>query len=152
MRLRTPTVFSHTHLKTIATVARLDFETFVPSHLALMSRREAARFFEESLDFALRFEMEVERRLMDSDHPVTSMELWRSMDDLWGLYPADLGLYMLLETHLKGLLRRGRAAGSLADGLLSNGPEQDDLGQLEAECRSAILGMYSNDTSPSVGG
>jgi glyoxylase-like metal-dependent hydrolase (beta-lactamase superfamily II) len=129
------------YLKTVANVARLDFEMFVPSHLALMNRDEAARFFEESLDFALRFEWEVKRRLGDCDEPVTVRDLWRSMENLWGVYPADLGLYMLLESHLKGLLRRGRAGGSLAEGVQCIGPHHDDLSQVAAQCRAAIAGM-----------
>jgi hypothetical protein len=130
-----------TYLKTIATVAQLDFDTFIPSHLPLMNRAQAAQFFDLSLDFALRFEREVKRRLADLDQPVAALDLWRSMDNLWDLYPADLGLYMLLESHLRGLLRRGRARGSLTTGIEWIGPEQDDLAHLEAECRSAIAAI-----------
>jgi glyoxylase-like metal-dependent hydrolase (beta-lactamase superfamily II) len=126
------------YLRTIAVVARLDFETLLPSHLPLMNRKQAVQFLEDSLNFTLRFDEEVRQRLKDSSQPVSSMELLQSMDNLWGQYPADLGLYMLLETHLKGLVKQGLVGGSLAEGLTWVGPDRDDLGPLAQEARVAI--------------
>ena len=48
--------------------------------------------------------------------PITSLELSRSMDNL-GQQPADQRPYVPLETHLKGLDRRGLDEGSLDEGL-----------------------------------
>jgi len=129
------------YLRTIVIVARLDFETLVPSHLPPMNRKEAVQFLEDSLDFTLRFEAEVRQRLRDSNQPVTLIELWPSMDNLWGQYPADLGLYTLLETHLKGLVKRGLVGGSLTEGLTWTGPDWDDLAPLAQEARVAIQEM-----------
>ncbi len=129
------------YLHSLATVARLDFETMVPSHLPVMDRRQAARFLEDSLDFALQFEQEVQQRVQAGGEGVTSLDLLRSMDGLWGRYPADLGMYMLLESHLLGLLRRGLAGGSLSTGLVWAGSTQNDLAPLEQEARTAIGDM-----------
>jgi glyoxylase-like metal-dependent hydrolase (beta-lactamase superfamily II) len=129
------------YLRTLAVVARLDFETMVPSHLAVMDRVQAAHFLEDSLDFALRFEQEVQQRVRNGRPGLTSLELLRSMDGLWGQYPADLGMYMLLESHLSGLLKRGLVQGSLATGLAWAGAAEDDLAPLAQEARTAIQGM-----------
>ena len=139
------------YLKTIATVARLDFETLVPSHLPLMDRAESARFFGESVDFALRFEDAVKQHLRDlsTEEPVTSVAVLKSMDNLWGQYPADMGMYMLLASHLKGLVKRGLVEGSLLenDGLSWVGPDgddqddRDDLAPLADLARAAIQDM-----------
>lgn len=129
------------YIGTITKVAQLEFETLVPSHLPVMDRKEAAQFLRDSLDFALRFETEIGQRLRDSTQPVRALEMWRSMDNLWGQYPADLGLYMLVESHLKGLVKRGLADGSLDDGLTWCDSAGDDLAQLAQRAHAAIDGM-----------
>jgi glyoxylase-like metal-dependent hydrolase (beta-lactamase superfamily II) len=127
------------YLRSLAQIAGLDFATFVPSHLPVMDRAATARFLGGSLEFALRFEAEVRERLVSSRRPVPALELWRSLDRLWGQYPADLGLYMLLETHLNGLIRRGQAAGALATGLMWVGGAQPALDGAAEAARAAIL-------------
>jgi glyoxylase-like metal-dependent hydrolase (beta-lactamase superfamily II) len=129
------------YLETITTVAQLDFQTLVPSHLPLMDRREAARFLKDSLDFALRFEAEIEQRLRHSSQPVKALEMWRSMENLWGQYPADLGLYMLVEAHLKGLVKRRLAGGSLLNGLTWIDSDGDNLAPLAQKAQLALDGM-----------
>lgn len=108
----------HVYLQSLEQIAQLEFDTFVPSHLPAMDRAATARFLCDSLEFALRFEAEVCDRLMSYRRPVTALELWHSLDNLWGQYPADLGLYMLLESHLTGMVRSGQATGTLRDGLV----------------------------------
>jgi glyoxylase-like metal-dependent hydrolase (beta-lactamase superfamily II) len=127
-----------TYLRTMASVAGLRFDTFVPSHLPIMSRDQARQFFSDSLDFALRFEGEIAGRLQSQAKPVRPIELWRSLDGLWGVHAADLGLYMLLEQTLTGMLRRGQARGSLVAGLNWAGAADDGLAPLRDAARQAI--------------
>ena len=129
------------YLSSLAQLARLDFDTLVPSHLPPMDRAHAARFLADSLDFALRMESEVVDHLRKSAAPLTALQLWRSLNGLWGVYPRDLGLYMLLEAHLNGLIRRGKASGSLASGVAWLGRELDDLATRVADARHAIAAM-----------
>jgi len=126
------------YLRTIARVAQLDFRTLVPSHLPPMDRKVALKFLEDSLSFVLRFETEVRSRLKKARHPMTSLELWHSMDKLWDQYPADLGMYMLLEEHLEGLLQRGLASGTLVSSLTWVGPDLDEVAALIEEARLVI--------------
>jgi len=129
------------YLQSLALIAGLDFTTFVPSHLPVMDRAATARFLRDSLEFALRFEAQVCDRFASYRHPVTALEVWRSLDRLWGQYPADLGLYMLLETHLNGLVRRGLAAGTLRDGLSWTGSGNDAMEAVAAKTRESIAAM-----------
>ena len=131
------------YLSTIARIARLDFDLLVPSHLPVMNRTQASKFFDDSLTFVIRFEQEVRKRLQSSKQPVKPLSLWQSMNGLWGQYRADIGLYALLEAHLKRLLQRGLAAGSLSEGLVLLEPDCDDLAQLEQAGRSAIRDMVA---------
>ena len=130
-----------TYLQTIATVAGLEFATLHCSHLAVMDRAQARRYFGESVDFAMRFEAEVVTRLRQAAQPATALDLWRSMDGLWGVYPHDLGLYMLLESHLSGLVKRGKAEGSPLKGVRWLGPDGDDMAPLADTARRAISSM-----------
>jgi glyoxylase-like metal-dependent hydrolase (beta-lactamase superfamily II) len=129
------------YLRSLAKIAGLEFTTFVPSHLPVMDRAATARFLGDSLEFALRFEAEVCERLASYRRPVTALEVWRSLDRLWGQYPADLGLYMLLETHLNGLIRRGLVAGTLRDGLLWTGCSDGVLEAAAVTVRELIAAM-----------
>ena len=70
--------------------------------------------------------------------PINSLQSLRSTDNLWGQHPADQRPYLPLETHMKALVRRGLAQGSLAEGLTWVGPDQDDLASLAQEARAAI--------------
>jgi hypothetical protein len=130
-----------TYLGSIASVARLSFDTLLSSHLPLMDRGQAARFFADSMDFALHMEAEIVRRLCESAKPVTALDMWHDMDKLWGIYPRDLGLYMLLESHLAGLVKRGKAEGSPLKGMRWLGPGGDDLSALADTARGAIRAM-----------
>ncbi|HEX9114468.1 MAG TPA: MBL fold metallo-hydrolase [Anaerolineae bacterium] len=129
------------YLTSLARIAGIDFTTFVPSHLPVMDRAAAAQFLQDSLDFALRFEVEVCARLAGSRRPVAALELWRSLDRLWGQYPADLGLYMLLETHLNGLLRRGLVEGTLAGGLTWTDRHDTVIETAAGKARAKIAAM-----------
>ena len=130
------------YLQSLGQIAGLDFTTFVPSHLPVMDRAAAARFLGDSLEFALRFEAEVCDRLASYRRSVTALEVWRSLDRLWDQYPADLGLYMLLETHLSGLVRRGLAAGTLKDGLVWTGKSDGTVEIVAASTRESIVAMH----------
>ncbi len=131
----------HVYLQSLAQIAGLEFTTFVPSHLPVMDRAATARFLGDSLEFALRFEEEICDRLSSYRRPATALELWRSLDRLWGQYQADLGLFMLLEAHLNGLVRRGQAAGTLRDGLTWTG-RGDEKGEAAADrARASIASM-----------
>jgi glyoxylase-like metal-dependent hydrolase (beta-lactamase superfamily II) len=129
------------YLKTIADIASMDWELFVPSHNRIMKRADSVRFFEESLDFAIRFDEEVIRRLKDADEPITAVELWRSIGSLWGLYPFGVATYILLETHIPSLIEAGLVTGSMKDGLSWIGPDRDRLAPLVQEARTAIRGL-----------
>ncbi|MHB0878327.1 MAG: MBL fold metallo-hydrolase [Anaerolineae bacterium] len=128
------------YLQTVAAVASLPFQTLVPSHLPLMDRGQAAAFLGDSLDFVLRFEGEVQERLQAAGAPVTTLGLWRSLGRLWDRYPHDLGLYALLEAHLRSLIARGLAQGSPDEGVSWLGGS-DDLAPLAADARRAIAAM-----------
>ena len=127
-----------TYLRTLATVARLDFDTLVSAHLSVMDRQAANQFLADSLDFVVRFDREVRGRLQEARPGSTLVEVWRSMDRMWGLYPADVGLYWLLETHTTGLIGQGMVTGTLAEGLTWVGPDRDYLAPLVEEARAAI--------------
>ena len=125
-------------LRTLKTLAQLNFKTLVPSHYPIMDRNQAIGFLTDSLDFLLRFDAEVQQRLREAKGPVTSMEVLQSMDRLWDLFDADLMLYILLETHLKSLIRRGRVSGSLTEGMTWQGSDDNDLAPLADAARQAI--------------
>ena len=129
------------YLRSLGQIAGLDFDTLVPSHLPVMDRATTAGFLNECLEFALRFEAEVCERLTGYRRLVTALEIWRSLDRLWGQYPADLGLYMLLESHLNGLVRRGLATGTLRDGLSWTGSGNDAMEAVAVRARESIAAM-----------
>ena len=69
----------------------------------------------DKAELLARFDAEVQKRVRESGGPVRCAELWKSMDNLWDRYPANVESYMLLEGHLKSLLRRGVLSGALDD-------------------------------------
>ena len=125
------------YLQTLAAVARLDFAILHSSHLPVMDRAAAKAHVAASLDFALRMEAEVVDRLGKAGHPLSAFELWQKFDGLWGTYPRDLGLFMLVESHLAGLIKRGKAGGSLRSGVAWLGGDNDLTGAV-ATARQAI--------------
>ncbi len=134
------------YLQTIATVARIPFRTLVPSHLPVMDRAQAIHFIRESLSFALRFDAELRQRLQAAQGPITALALTKSMDRLWGLYPADLGLYMLVEQQLLGLVRRGLVTGSQEAGFTwadRASLEESGLAPTIQEAQEAVQAMDS---------
>ena len=127
-----------TYLQTLAHLPEADFETLIASHCPLMDRQQAAAYFEESLDFALRFDAEVQRRVRESHQPVSIMEIRTSMDNMWGQYPGDFGMYLLVEAHLRSMLKRGLITGSLEAGLSWQGNGDADLPRLVEAVQAGV--------------
>ncbi len=99
------------YLRTLGVLARTEWKTLIASHLPIMDRRQGLDFIRQSLDFTLRLDAEVGRRIRESGGAVTAQQIWKGMDKLWGQYPADFGMYTLIETHVKSLLQRGLLTG-----------------------------------------
>jgi len=100
------------YLRTLAQVARIPFNILVSSHLPPVERREAADLLAKSLDFTVRIDHEVQARAQATAE-FTVRDLSAAMDQLWGRYPADFGMYLLVETYLRSLLGRGLVSGTL---------------------------------------
>ena len=127
-----------TYLQTLAHLAEADFQMLIASHFPPMDRQQAAAHFEESLDFTLRFDAEVQRRVRESHQPVGISEIRTSMDNLWGQYPGDFGMYLLVEAHLRSLLKRGLITGSLEAGLSWQGNGDADLPRLVEAVQAGV--------------
>jgi hypothetical protein len=129
------------YLRTLAQLARIPFDILVSSHMPTVDRRAAADLLARSLDFTLRFDREVQRRAQASI-TFTARELSSDMDQLWGLYPADFGMYLLVETHLRSLLRRGLMSAALEGELRWRGRPDSSLTLLAEAVQEGIDNMH----------
>jgi len=120
------------YLRTLAQLARIPFDILVSSHLPPVERRAAADLLAKSLDFTVRFDREVQGQAQ-ARATFTVRELSAAMDQLWGRYPADFGMYLLVETHLRSLLGRELVSGSLEGELRwQGGPDGSLIPLVEA--------------------
>ncbi|MFH1927051.1 MAG: MBL fold metallo-hydrolase [Chloroflexota bacterium] len=129
------------YLETVARLARMDFVWFVSSHVPPMKCDAAAKYFAESLEFALGFDAEVQNRLRSATGALSTLDLLGSMEDLWGEYPADTGMAMLIDAHLRSLLNRGVIHGSLEDGVTWEDSEDNRFEALVEAARSAVAAL-----------
>jgi hypothetical protein len=64
------------------------------------------------------------------------------MDKLWGEYPADFGMYLLIETHVKSLLQRGLLTGSVEGPLSWRGGKDPKLESIADSVRSDLNDVH----------
>jgi len=129
------------YLETVARLARMDFVWFISSHVPPMKRDAVAKYFAESLEFALSFDAEVQNRLRSTTGALSTLDLLGSMGNLWGEYPSDIGMAMLIDAHLRSLLDRGVIRGSLEDGVTWEGSEDNHFEVLVEAARSAVAAL-----------
>lgn len=126
------------YLETIRNFARIDFELVILSHLPVMEKREVIDFMKKSINFILRFDNEVKDRVKSAKGKQFPIEIWSKLDNLWDQFKPDTGMYMLLENHLKSLLKREVFKGSFEDGFEWNDDSKDRLESLCEEVLQSI--------------
>jgi len=117
------------YLKTLSRISRLEFMVAIFSHLKNKSRKETIEFAKESANLVKDFDREVKQRIQDAKSSVTTIEIWKTLDGLWGRYRADMAMYPLMETHLRSLLKRHVIEGSFEKGFQWIGDEEDYLSE-----------------------
>lgn len=115
------------YLATIRVFSQVDFKKVVCAHLPPMERQKALRFLRESVNFVLDFDSHIINLLKNSQEPLSTIDLWRRSDNMWGKYPAELCMYMLIETHLRSLTQRAVISGSLKNGFALANDSEDNL-------------------------
>ena len=93
---------------TMRHLAELPWKTLYSSHSQPRDRQAGLAYIQESLDFVDLFLGQVEKALSSYHRPATFAEICQGMHDQFG-YAMDLGLVLMVDTHLNHLARTKRA-------------------------------------------